>query len=82
MPPSLWSGADPAPATAADDRPSPRRCSRAVAAPFAFGQHEPMDLQLAGKRALVTGESRGIGKAIARVLSEEGCDVAIAAPRP
>ena len=38
-----------------------------------------MDLQLAGKRALVTGASRGIGKAVARVLAEEGCDVAVAA---
>jgi NAD(P)-dependent dehydrogenase (short-subunit alcohol dehydrogenase family) len=38
-----------------------------------------MDLQLNGKRALVTGGSRGIGKAVARVLADEGCDVAIAA---
>jgi len=38
-----------------------------------------MDLQLGGKRALVTGGSKGIGKAVARVLAEEGCDVAIAA---
>ena len=38
-----------------------------------------MDLQLQGKRALVTGGSRGIGKAIAQVLIEEGCDVVIAA---
>jgi NAD(P)-dependent dehydrogenase (short-subunit alcohol dehydrogenase family) len=38
-----------------------------------------VDLQLASKRAVVTGGSRGIGKAVARVLAEEGCDVAIAA---
>lgn len=38
-----------------------------------------MDLQLEGKRAIVTGGSRGIGKAIARVLAAEGCDVVIAA---
>ncbi len=38
-----------------------------------------MDLQLTGKRAIVTGASRGIGKAIARALAEEGVDVAIAA---
>ena len=38
-----------------------------------------MDLQLNGKRVLVTGGSRGIGKAIARVLAHEGCDVALLA---
>ncbi len=38
-----------------------------------------MDLQLTGKRAIVTGGSKGIGKAVARTLSAEGCSVAIAA---
>lgn len=38
-----------------------------------------MDLFLRNKRALVTGGSRGIGKAIARQLAREGVDVVIAA---
>jgi 3-oxoacyl-[acyl-carrier protein] reductase len=38
-----------------------------------------MDLELAGKRALVTGGSRGIGGATARELLREGVRVAIAA---
>lgn len=41
-----------------------------------------MDLQLNGKRALVTGGSKGIGRAIARQLALEGADVVIAARNP
>jgi len=38
-----------------------------------------VDLQLTDKKAIVTGASRGIGRAIARQLALEGCDVAICA---
>ena len=36
-----------------------------------------MDLNLEGKKAVVTGGSAGIGKAIAYALAREGADVAI-----
>lgn len=38
-----------------------------------------MDLELGGKAAIVTGGSRGIGKAVARELAREGAAVAIVA---
>jgi 3-oxoacyl-[acyl-carrier protein] reductase len=38
-----------------------------------------MDLNLKGKRAIVTGATRGIGRAIIDRLAEEGCDVAFCA---
>lgn len=38
-----------------------------------------MDLELAGKAAVVTGSSRGIGKHIAIALAREGCNVALSA---
>lgn len=36
-----------------------------------------MDLQLKGRRALVTGSSSGIGTGIARMLAQEGCAVVV-----
>ena len=38
-----------------------------------------MDLGLTGKKAVVTGASKGIGRDTAQLLAEEGCDVAITA---
>jgi 3-oxoacyl-[acyl-carrier protein] reductase len=45
----------------------------------AAGEGGDMDLGLKGKKAIVTGGTRGIGHAIASLLATEGCDVAICA---
>lgn len=38
-----------------------------------------MDLQLTGKRALVAGSSKGIGRGVAELLAQEGCHLHLAA---
>ena len=40
-----------------------------------------MDIKLSGRKALVTGGSKGLGLAIARTFAEAGADVAIMARR-
>src|SRR5262249_37450382 len=46
------------------------------------GSHEErteMDLHLSGRRAIVTGATRGIGRAVAELLVDEGCSVGLCA---
>lgn len=38
-----------------------------------------MDLEIAGKVCLVVGGSKGIGFEVARMLADEGCQVAVVA---
>ncbi len=42
-----------------------------------MGDKSEMDLKLQGKHALITGSSKGIGEAIARVLAHEGATVTV-----
>ena len=47
--------------------------------PAGGGKIGGVDLELVGKRAIVTGGSRGIGLAVAKALSAEGAHVALVA---
>src|SRR4051794_29082551 len=47
-----------------------------------WAKEDGVDLQLRGKRAIVTGGSRGIGLAVAHRLAEEGAEVALVARDP
>ena len=38
-----------------------------------------MDLKLKGHNVLVTGGTKGIGRAIVEILSDEGCNIALCA---
>src|SRR5687768_17183938 len=44
-----------------------------------FAARINMELNLSGRRALVTGGSRGIGFAVASEFASEGCDVVLVA---
>lgn len=49
---------------------------------YLFKIRTRMDLQLKGKRALVTGASSGLGEAIARMLASEGASVVVHGRNP
>src|ERR1700730_8554647 len=58
-----------------------RRCARIDRAAGQAKGDGTMDLGMTGKKAIVTGASAGIAKAVPRSLAREGVDVAICARR-
>jgi NAD(P)-dependent dehydrogenase (short-subunit alcohol dehydrogenase family) len=59
--------------------PPPTRRARRGGGTGSERRSKGMDLQLDGRKAIVTGATRGIGLAIARTLADEGVHVAICA---
>src|SRR5439155_3831173 len=62
--------------------PQPRRCSGLLIGPrlpATQSRETTMDLHLKGKNAIILGGTRGIGRAIADTLADEGANVAICA---
>ena len=50
---------------------------RPLKLPYRRTHEDPINLGIAGRKAIVCASSRGLGKACARALAEAGCEVVI-----